>query len=975
MSAPPALRLSFADYQLDEANARLTRASAAVELQPKAFDLLCALARRPGQLVTKDELLDAVWGHRHVSESVLKTTISQLRAALEDDARSPRFIETASRRGYRFIAVLEGSGSTTRADAAHADALPPPPVISPPPSLVGRQQPLARLASALGRARQRQRQLVLVAGEAGIGKSTLLDSFTAGLASLAAQAPGIAVALGQCVELYGAGEAYMPVLEAINLLCRDPESGPALISLMRRVAPSWLAQLPWYLDEGDRQPLQREVAGATQDRMLREFGELIDRVAAERPLVLVLEDLHWSDHATVQLLGYLARRRQPAALMLVASFRPAEVIAEEHPLASLRQELRLHRLCEELDLESFSETEVDTLVADRLEGARAPEDFVQALHLHTDGLPLFVVNVLDELLAEGKLRREAEGWRFPAASEFGLPRHVAGVVEKQITRLAPQRQRLLAAASVLGTEFSHLLAAELLERPAAELHAELDDMVARGNWLRPAGVTSEADGRVAACYAFRHALYRHVHYQRTGEAQRVQWHRRAAAALLARHGASAVEVAGELAMHFERGGEPRQAAAWLATAAARAMGRSAAQEALRAARHGLSLLGDAAPPELALDLHVLEGVALTRIQVISQPEVAAVFERARRLADQVSASPARARAMQGLWWVSFARGDLPAARTLAERIDALAAGSPEPGLRLAAHNAMGMTLAMSGDLLAAREHLDRSVSLYREVADALPPGGFVQDPGVEAMGYLGLVNWWCGEAAVARRYAAEAVARARAIRHPISELIALNLSSVMHLFAGEREQALTLINELFAVIERHQLPPGPGSFGWVRGNLLASMGRTEEGLALIEAGERSTYRTGMRIGLPGYHLQLADALRYSGRLAEAAASIEAGLALAERSGECALLSPLLRHHAEARQAIGDQEGAQAVLRRAHEVALSQGARFHELMAMAAARRLRIALPWEAPGRVGELRSLWQGDPSPVLAQAFTQLGG
>ena len=972
MSASPALRARFGDFQVDEANARLTRASQPVELQPKAFDLLCALARRPGQLVTKDELLDAVWGHRHVSESVLKTTISQLRAALEDDARSPRFIETASRRGYRFIAVME-AGPPSRVDVPAA-ALPLP-LVAPSAMLVGRQEPLARLSAAFGRARQRQRQLVLLAGEAGIGKSSLLDSFTSGLAGLAGQAPGIAMALGQCVEHYGAGEAYMPVLEAVNLLCRDAGSGPSLIALMRRVAPSWLAQLPWYLDEGDRQPLQREVAGATQDRMLREFGELVDRLAAERPLVLVLEDLHWGDHATVQLLGYLARRRQPAALMLVASFRPAEVIAEEHPLASLRQELRLHRLCEELDLESLSETEVDTLVAGRLGGERAPEDFVQALHAHTDGLPLFVVNVLDELQAEGRLCREADGWRYPAAGEFGLPRHVAGVVEKQIARLPPERQRLLAAASVLGNEFDHLLAAELLERPAAELQAELDDTVARGTWLRAAGVASAPDGRVAARYAFGHALYRHVHYQRTGEAQRVQWHRRAAAALLSLHGRAAPEVANELAMHFERGGEPRQAATWLAAAAARAMGRSAAQEALRAARHGLALLGDAAPPELALDLHVLEGVALTRIHVISRPEVAAVFERARRLADEVSASPARARAMQGLWWVSFARGDLAGARSLAERIDALAAGAAEPGLRLAGHNAMGMTLAMAGEFLPAREHLRQSVSLYREAGHALPPGGFVQDPGVEAMGYLALVNWWCGEAAAGRALAAEAVALASEIRHPISELIALNLSSVLHLFAGERDQALSLIDAAFATIERHQLPKGPGSFGWVRGNLLAAMGRIDEGLALIEAGERSAQLTGMRIGMPGCHLQMADALRYAGRLADAAASIEAGLALAESNGECALLSPLLRHHAEARAAAGDGPGAEAAMRRAHEVALSQGARFHELMALASARRLGIALPRQAPGRVAELQAAWSGDPSPTLAQAFTQLAG
>src|SRR6185503_11514767 len=117
----------------------------------------------------------------------------------------------------------------------------------------------------------------------------------------------------------------------------------------------------------------------TQDRMLREFGELIDRIAAVRPVLLVLEDLHWSDGATVQLLGYLARRRGSAALMVLGTFRPAEVIFEEHPLARLRSELRRHRLCREVDLDPLAEADIGEWLARRL-GAAVPDSFVQLLH-------------------------------------------------------------------------------------------------------------------------------------------------------------------------------------------------------------------------------------------------------------------------------------------------------------------------------------------------------------------------------------------------------------------------------------------------------------------------------------------------------------------------------------------------------------------------------------------------------------------
>jgi ATP/maltotriose-dependent transcriptional regulator MalT len=405
------------------------------------------------------------------------------------------------------------------------------------------------------------------------------------------------------------------------------------------------------------------------------------------------------------------------------------------------------------------------------------------------------------------------------------------------------------------------------------------------------------------------------------------------------------------------------------------MGRSAPREALRAARHGLQLLGEHAPSELELDLRVIEGVALTRSHVVSEPVVAAVFERARRLADQVSDNPARARAMQGLWWVSFGRGELPPARSLAERIHALGETTGEAGLRLAGHNAVGMTLAMMGELPEARRHLEASVALYREVGHRLPPGAFVQDPGVEAMGYLGLVSWWRGEPALARRLMAEAVALAREIQHPISELIALNLAAVMHAGAGERERALALVDELFAVIERHDLPRNLGAFAWLRGGLLAVLGRVDEGLALIEAGRHGAEVTGMRIGMTGFHLQLSEACRAAGRPADAAASIRDGLALAERTGERTLLSTLYRHDAEWRHAQGDVNGANASLRLALEAAVAQGARFHELMALACARRLKLAgfeLP-QTTERVQEIAAGYSGDPSPVVAEALRQL--
>ncbi len=1022
----------FGDFVLDEANARLCRGERPVELPPKAFAVLCTLLRQPGRLVAKDALLDAVWGHRHVSESVLKSTISQLRAALDDDARQPRCIETASRRGYRFIAGLgpvaaapseahpaavESPSPAAPAAAGHAVAAPPwpdatlapatsvpapvpgwapvpaPAASGPGPAapdalpLVDRDGALAALHAAWDAARQGRRQLVLVAGEPGIGKTALIDRFTASLAALPSSplAPAPVQALGPCVEHYGAGEPYMPVLEALNMLCRR-DDGAALVELMRRVAPTWLVQLPWFLGDEDRRRLPREVAGATQDRMLRECGELLDRLTAERPLLLVLEDLHWSDHATVQLIGYLARRRTAAALMLLGSFRPTEVIVEEHPLAGLRQELRLHRLCRELDLESLSEAGVGALVAARLGGAEAPEDFVRALHAHTEGLPLFAVALLDELQADGALRRAGDGWVFPDATGFRLPRGIAGVVEKQIARLPEPLRQLLNAASVAGAEFEHLMLAELLPMPADAAQALLDEAAARGHWLRCLGAEAAGE-RIATRYAFRHVLFQHVFYERLGPAQRMGWHRRVAEALRRTPAGRAPDAGAgaELALHLERGGLAAEAVAQWATVGRRALGRSAARAALRAARHALALHAQA--PDawggagVELELRVLEGVSLSRLHVISTPEVAAAFERARALCDAAEPGPALARALHGLWWVAFARGELPQAAAIARRISSLATAGGNAVLRLAGCSANGLTLSMMGELREAQRQLEAAIETYRQVGDDLPPGMFVQDPGVEAHGYLALVCWWRGRPGAARRHAREAVALAERIRHPISELIAHHLAAVLHYFAGEPALAMAQTDAIHPLMRRHGLPEDPGAFGWLHGHLRAAAGEVDEGFAEMFAAERSCRRLGMCIAMTGFHMHLAEACCEAGRIDDGLAAVDAGLAIAQAQQERFLLSPLHRVRAELQAARGERAAALTSYAEAARIAHEQDAGFHELAA--GVGWLECAAAEDAPPdaaawreRVGALLAAQRDDdapPGPLVTRASRQL--
>src|SRR4030095_10793974 len=229
------VRVHFNEFELDEANASLLRRGIPVAIAPTPFALLCALARRRGTLLTKNALRDEVWGHQYVSDSVLKTAISDLRTVLDDDPRRPRFIETVSRRGYRFIAVPTAVTPAVPAAGGVAQVKAAPAGREAESWFIGRTEEVARLHSLWDGVLGGKRAVVWIAGEPGIGKTTLIEHFVAGLGE-------VACARGQCVDLYGAGEPYLPVLEALAELSRSDSEVPGLL---RAVAPTWLLQLPW----------------------------------------------------------------------------------------------------------------------------------------------------------------------------------------------------------------------------------------------------------------------------------------------------------------------------------------------------------------------------------------------------------------------------------------------------------------------------------------------------------------------------------------------------------------------------------------------------------------------------------------------------------------------------------------------------------------------------------------------------------
>jgi DNA-binding winged helix-turn-helix (wHTH) protein len=303
------MRYVFADCILDTRLYTLYRGGTVIRLRPKAFHVLQYLLEHRDHVVTKDELCAQVWPGQFISDATLEGCITLARRAIGDSERVQRFIESRRGYGYRFVGTVQvetvslPDEEAVTAAPGESLALPQTPV---QPQAVGREAELGQLHRWLDMALTGVRQVVFVTGEAGLGKTTLVEAFVAGVGRY----PHLRIGRGQCIEHYGSGEAYLPVLEALGRLCRGP-GGQELIECFARYAPTWLVQMPWLLSPTEFDALQLQVAGETRERMLRELAEVLERLTAMQPLVLVLEDLHWSDYSTLDVLAMLARRREP----------------------------------------------------------------------------------------------------------------------------------------------------------------------------------------------------------------------------------------------------------------------------------------------------------------------------------------------------------------------------------------------------------------------------------------------------------------------------------------------------------------------------------------------------------------------------------------------------------------------------------------------------------------------------------------
>ncbi|MGD1858627.1 MAG: AAA family ATPase [Leptolyngbyaceae cyanobacterium] len=830
--------------KLDYANACLWQGAVAIPLTPKAMAVVEYLVTHAGEIATKDALLNAVWANENVSEYAVTSIIRDLRRALGDNTKNPRYIQTVHRRGYRWIGHITTANPPANNNSCLVPAsstavdLPSARIIigkNKTQHFTGRVQELATLRHHLQLAATGKRQMVFLTGEAGIGKTTLLEKFSDQISNQITGVENSSIALGQCIEKYGIGEAYRPVLEALNRFCYSSQ-GEKFIGTLERYAPSWLVQMPPLLTPAQLLRLQQQ-GTAPPERWLRELAEALEVITREHLLVLIFEDLHWADPSTIELLDLLARRKEFARLLVLASYRPAEVNSANHPLRHAKQELQLHNLCQEIALGYLNQPEIETYLVQRFakQFAAAPSGTSQLspdrlappttateiagndlistvaakIYQRTEGSPLFMVNVVESLIDKDNNSVGQDYLSPPKLTLNIIPDNLKQLIDRQFDALDAEKQKILEAACVEGAEFLSVTVAASLKLESEQVELCIDDLVQLNHLITIDDVEILPDGTLSTRYRFIHALYQEGLYQRLSPNRRVRLHRAIATQLETIYGDQAHQIASQLALHFEQGMHHTKAIGYRQQAGKNALQRSAHAAAIEHFHQALTQLPKVAKlaerEALELSIQTLLGSALMTLKGQAAPAVGKAYERARQLCP--ANGPEQFDVTLGLWRHTFITGNLERSLALSEECFTLAQLSQHPARLGSARYALAGTLMYRGELEQALNHAEAGLADYRRLHNSQDAAlRHSQDPSATLIAYRAWILFFMGywEQAVQAMNSLFELAIVRS--HPQTTVTSLTYSGILYLYLHEFELAQQQLEQAIHLTQTWQIP-------------------------------------------------------------------------------------------------------------------------------------------------------------------------
>jgi adenylate cyclase len=461
---------------------------------------------------------------------------------------------------------------------------------SGPEPFVGRESELHQLMEFLQQAMRGSGNSVLLVGEPGIGKTALTEEF---FRRVHERHASLMLARGYCMEQYGTGEAYRPFLDAIGSLILSPFR-ERILDLLRTHAPIFSQQFPAaFASSAALERFRQETVGASRERMLREMVDLLQAMSAAYPLVLLLEDLHWADPSSVDLLRRLSQHITGKRVLIVGTLRPENLELGNHPMKVCKLEMQTHKLCHEIELGFLTLGQIHRYLETRFKPNQFPAELPEMIYKRTEGHPLFAMNLVQFLVERGDIVQVDKHWTLnPQVKEMApeVPQSVRNMISQKIGTLREGDQRALQFASIQGEEFLSTVLAKMLEVDEIELEERLHALDRVHRLIHALGEEELPDGETTTRYRFVHALYQNLFYEELVSKRRALLHRMAGETLLSHYKLKASRISMQLAMHFERAREYQQAVPYLIQAANNATRLYAIAEAQNHYQHALELI-------------------------------------------------------------------------------------------------------------------------------------------------------------------------------------------------------------------------------------------------------------------------------------------------------------------------------------------------------------------------------------------------
>ena len=907
----------FAEFELDRSAYQLRRKGRPVQLERIPLDVLFILADRRGQLVTREEIFERVWGKKVFldTDNAINTAVRKIRHALHDDSESPRFVATVPAKGYRFVAPVRAA-NTARSEPSR--------VRLPQNSLVGRECEMATLRAGLDDATSGRGRLFLISGEPGIGKTRLADEL-----AVVAEAKGMALLVGHCSERDEA-VAYLPFVEILENFIDRASTPDALRTALGEQGPELARLVPRLKNilPGLRPPLDLPPAQARR-QLFNCYRDFIARVAREQPLLLVLEDLHWSGDSTLSLLDHLMQRLSDLPLLLVGTYRDAELNVTGG-LAKTLEDLLRGRLATQVRLTGLPRDEVAAMLKG-LSGKSPPDAVVSQIYAETEGNPFFVEELFRHLEEENRLYDSAGQFRSELGiAELEAPPSVRLVVARRLARLTDPTQKMLATAAVIGRLFSF----EILQGASA---ANEDSILKCIEEAEKAGLLFSVADSPKARFQFSHELVRQAVIGGLSAARRQRLHLEVAGAIERTYSAALEDYCAELAHHYARSLNTEKTVEYLDRAGRQAIKRGALKEAELCLKQAIAALSTA--PETPERINREFNLQFALWQVLSgtrgfgTDETVLAARRMRDLGEKTVNPEQLINALRAAWLSAYGQAEMTAAQQIAEQIMEIAQRSGSRfGLTLA-HCTLGLSSVFRGELTQAKQHLEATIASYNESDWS----GDVYNPHVDALCSMGVLLWNLGSGDQGRAKIREAISLSERLKSPACMAVSLQSASGFYMNLREHGTVREAAERLCALASEQQLPQFVAQGSVYRGWAMAEQGRTDEGIALIRAGLDSLATLGTRVGLPQYLIALSEAQARAGQMEEALAAIEQAFsAVGEQQrwlpGVFWWRGELYLKRGDETKAVGDFREAIAVARR-------MGSKAYELRAATSLARL------------------------------------